>query len=182
MVQVVGFSCLDLQLLYLSRVPVAKIVCHLRQQLNLKAGCCVLEGFAHLEVFEWILSVLGGRLVILHDKRQVTEVPQLNLGLVHFKSSLQAIIFIPLRLLENVHDAVLYSFPGFGHRLLENLDSLSHEGNETCFHDLLHLGPYFLPITCGEYPASDLARGWLCHGHLHINEIPRIQINVLVNP
>lgn len=128
------------------------------------------------------MSILSRSFVVLKHEREIAEVPEFNLRLIHLESAFQSIILVSLWLLKYIHNAVLDAFPGLGHRLLQNPDTLSHEWEETRFHDFLHLHLYLLPVLGREYLSSDLPGGGLRHCHLHVDEVSRIQIDIMVHP
>lgn len=182
MIEAVGFSCLSFELLDLNLEAIREIVCDLREELHLQAGSSILESFALLEIFERILSILGCSLVVLQHKREVTEVSKLNLCLIHLEAALEPIILVPLRLLEHVHDAILDAFPRLGDGFLQDPDPLPHERQQARFDDLLHLRLYLLSVLWREDLSPYLPRRRLRHRHLHVNQVSRIQINIVVEP
>ena len=64
-------------------------------------------GLTLFEIAEWYLSIMKSRLIVLGDKSQVYQVPQLKFLLVHFEVILQTIILTSLCLLPKILKLVL---------------------------------------------------------------------------
>ena len=84
-IEAVGFPCLHFELLDLDLEAVRKIIGYLGEQLHFQARSSILEGFALLEIFERVLSILSSSLVVLQYEREITEISEFNLCLIHLK-------------------------------------------------------------------------------------------------
>lgn len=73
MIETVGLLRRRLQLLEVQRIHSRQFEAYLGEHLHLETRGSEPEGFAALEVFVGVLRILTGSLIILRNKRQITQ-------------------------------------------------------------------------------------------------------------
>ena len=94
-------------------------------------------GFALLEVTQWNTAILHCGFIILSDKCQVNEVPQLQLFFVHLECFFEAIILSPFLFLPQALELILYTFAGISYIGFKGSNSLFNEWKHLLFDHFL---------------------------------------------